>query len=59
MLGRQVRRRFGEGVAIQSNPLLERITQPEVFEDLGEALFDCADDRAWLARLNAAVGESV
>jgi hypothetical protein len=56
MLRRLVRRRFGEGVAIQSTPLLERITQPEVFEDLGEALFDCADDRAWLARLNAVVG---
>lgn len=58
MLRRLVRRRFGEGVAIQSTPLLERITQPEVFEDLGEALFDCADDRAWLARLNTAVGEN-
>ena len=55
MLRRQIRRRFGEGVAIQSIPLLERIAQPEVFEDLGEALFDCADDRAWLARLNTAV----
>ncbi len=58
MLRRLVRRRFGEGVAIQSTPLLERIAQPEVFEDLGEALFDCADDRAWLARLNTAVGEN-
>jgi hypothetical protein len=58
MLRRLVRRRFGEGVAIQSTPLLERITQPEVFEDLGEDLFDSVDDRAWLARLNAAVGES-
>ena len=58
MLRRQIRRRFGEGVAIQSTPLLERIAQPEVFEDLGEDLLDCPDDRAWLARLNAAVGEN-
>ncbi len=56
MLRRLIRRRFGEGVEVQSTPLLERIVQPEVFEDLGEALFDCADDRAWLARLTAAVG---
>jgi hypothetical protein len=55
MLRRQIRRRFGEDVAIQGTPLLERIAQPEVFEDLGEDLLDCPDDRAGLARLNAAV----
>jgi hypothetical protein len=26
-----------------------------VFESLGEELFDCADEAAWLARLQAAV----
>jgi len=28
-----------------------------VFEDLGEELFDCADETAWLARLAAAAGD--
>ena len=37
--------------------MLERIEQPAVFEDLGEELFDCADEVAWLARLNAAAGQ--
>ena len=51
---RLVRRRFGETVAANSAPLLARITDPTVLEDLGEALLDCADGAAWLARLDAA-----
>ena len=54
MLLRQVRRQFGETVAEQSAPVLEQIQQLLVLEDLGEALFDCRDEQAWLARINAA-----
>ena len=54
MLLRGVRRRFGETLAEQSAPVLERIQQPVAFEELGEALFDCSDEQAWLARINAA-----
>jgi hypothetical protein len=43
---RLIRRRFGEAIAVQSVPALERIEQPVVFEDLGEELFDCADETA-------------
>ena len=53
LLLRQVRRRFGEAVAAQSGPLLARIEQTSAFEDLGEALLDCVDGAAWLARLGA------
>ncbi|MEI2779839.1 MAG: hypothetical protein V9H25_00685 [Candidatus Competibacter sp.] len=28
-----------------------------IFEDLGEALFDCPDEQAWLARINAAAAQ--
>ena len=51
LLLRQIRRRFGEAIATQSAPALERIEQLSVFEALGEELFDCADEAAWLARL--------
>ncbi|MBK8536155.1 MAG: hypothetical protein IPL59_14105 [Candidatus Competibacteraceae bacterium] len=45
---RLVRRRFGETVAAISAPVLARITEPTVLEDLGEALLDCADGgRGW------------
>lgn len=54
MLLRLIHRRFGEAHAEQSAPMLEQIQQPVVFEDLGEALFDCVDEQAWLARINAA-----
>ncbi len=57
LLQRLIRRRFGEAVAIQSAPILERIEQLSVFEALGEELFDSADETAWLARLQAAAGE--
>jgi predicted transposase/invertase (TIGR01784 family) len=56
MLLRQIRRRFNETVAIQSTPALERIQQLEIFEDLGEELFNCADETAWLARLRSVAG---
>ena len=48
---RLVRRRFGDTVAAISAPVLARITEPMVLEDLGEALLDCADGAAWLAAL--------
>ena len=48
---RLVRRRFGDTVAAISAPVLARITEPTVLEDLGEALLDCADGEAWLAAL--------
>lgn len=54
LLMRMIRRRFGEALAEQSAPMLEQIQQPVIFEDLGEALFDCPDEQAWLARINAA-----
>lgn len=57
MLSRIVRRRFGEAFAERCAPMLERIRQPVIFEDLGEALFDCPDEQAWLARINAAVAQ--
>jgi len=57
MLLRLIRRRFGETAAARSTPLLERIAQPPVLEDLFENLLDCPDESAWLARLQAAVGE--
>ncbi len=53
LLLRLVRRRFGETVAADSAPRLAQITEPMVLEDLGEALLDCADGAAWLARLDA------
>lgn len=56
LLLRQIRRRFGETVAAQSAPALERIEQLPVFEDLGEELVDCADETAWLARLWSVAG---
>ena len=54
LLVRQVGHRFGETVAAHSAPLLARITDPTVLEDLGEALLDCADGAAWLAKLEGA-----
>jgi hypothetical protein len=40
---------------LQSAPILERISELTVFEDLGEALLDCADGVEWLARLQSVV----
>jgi predicted transposase/invertase (TIGR01784 family) len=57
ILLRQIRRCFGEVIAVQSAPVLERIQELIVFEDLGEELVDCADETAWLARLWSVTGE--
>lgn len=59
MLLRQVRRQFDEAIAEQSAPLLEQIQELLILEDLGEALFDCPDEQAWLARINAAAQAQV
>jgi hypothetical protein len=58
LLQRLIRRRFGEAIAVQSCPVLERIEQLTLFEVLGEELFDCADETVWLARLQAVAGEN-
>jgi len=57
LLLRQIRRRFSEAIALQSASILERIEQLSVFEDLGEELLDCADETAWLARLQRVAGD--
>jgi hypothetical protein len=54
VLLRQVRRRFGEAAAQQSERLLVMITDPAQLEDLGEMLLECKDGAAWLNRLQAA-----
>lgn len=59
MLLRMVRRRFNEVIAEQSAPALEQIQQLLILEDLSEALFDCPDEQAWLARINAAAQRQV
>jgi hypothetical protein len=48
LLLRLIRKRFGPEVAGQSQPLLERITDAQPLEDLGEALLDSADGPTWL-----------
>ena len=53
---RLIRRRFGESIAEQSTPELERIDQSLLLEELFELLLDCPHDHVWLARLNAAGG---
>lgn len=57
LLLRLIRRRFDGTTAEQSIPLLERIKQSADFEDLGEALLDCANGDAWLTQLRV-VAES-
>ncbi|MFZ1643029.1 MAG: DUF4351 domain-containing protein [Candidatus Contendobacter sp.] len=58
LLLRLIHRRFGEAMAVQSTPALERIAQPALFEDLSEELLDCTDETAWQARLQAVAKES-
>jgi len=48
LLLRLIRKRFGPEVAGQSQPLLERITDAQPLEDLGEALLDSPDGATWL-----------
>jgi predicted transposase/invertase (TIGR01784 family) len=57
LLLRLVRRRFSDDAMERSRMLLAQIENPAVLEELGEMVLDCADGEAWLARLNAAVGE--
>jgi hypothetical protein len=45
----------GEAVATSSAPELAQIAEPDVLEELGEILLDCADVAAWLARLDSGV----
>jgi len=52
LLLRQIRKRFGPEVAGQSQPLLERITEAQPLEDLGEALLDSPDGTTWLQILS-------
>jgi hypothetical protein len=58
VLLRQVRHRFGEAIARQSEMLLAQISDPAQLEDLGEVLLECEDEAAWLHRLQAAVQRS-
>ena len=51
LLLRLIRRRFGGTIAAQSVSVLGQIEQLVVFEDLGEEIFDCADETAWLVML--------
>jgi hypothetical protein len=53
---RLVRKRFGAAVAEQSAPLLDRIADAEVLEELGEVLLDSPDGAAWLQALRARGG---
>ena len=53
LLLRLIRRRFGGAIAAQSASVLGQIEQLAVFENLGEKLFDCTDEIAWLTRLQA------
>jgi hypothetical protein len=48
LLLRQIRKRFGPKVAGQSEPILERITEAQPLEGLGEALLDSPDGTTWL-----------
>jgi hypothetical protein len=48
LLLRLIRKRFGAEVAGQSQPFLERITDAQPLEDLGEALLDSPDGATWL-----------
>jgi hypothetical protein len=48
-----VRKRFGADIAEQSQPLLDRIDNPQSLEDLGEQLLDAGDLEARLQALQA------
>ncbi|NJM13242.1 MAG: hypothetical protein HC889_16450 [Synechococcaceae cyanobacterium SM1_2_3] len=54
-LWRLIRSRFGESAADLSAPVLERIAQSPILEDLFENVLDCPDESAWLARLHTVV----
>jgi hypothetical protein len=48
LLVRLIRKRFGQEIAGESQPLLDRITDAQPLEDLGEALLDSPDGVTWL-----------
>jgi len=54
LLLRMIRKRFGTEVAERSQPLLERIDDPQRLEELGEQLLDSVDGDAWLQALRNA-----
>ena len=56
LLLRLVDKRFGAAVAEQSAPLLDRIDNAQLLEDLAEALLDTTDGTAWLRTLTQAAG---
>ena len=56
LLLRLVDKRFGAAVAEQSTPLLDRIDNAQVLEDLAEALLDTTDGADWLQTLTQAAG---
>ena len=56
LLLRQTRKRFGAAVAEQSTPLLDRIDNAQVLEDLAEMFLDSTDGAAWLQTLTQAAG---
>ena len=52
---RPIRRRFREIAADLSVPVLERIAQPPIREDLFENVLDCPNESIWLAQLHTVV----
>jgi len=48
LLLRQARKRFGAAVAERSAPLLSRIENARILEDLAEALLDASNGEGWL-----------
>jgi len=48
---RLVRKRFGAEVAEQSTPMIQRIDDPQILEDLFEQLLDSTDGEVWLQGL--------
>ncbi len=53
LLLRQVSRRMGQTVADETAPLLARIENLAQFEELGDQLLLCADEKAWLAAVRS------
>jgi hypothetical protein len=56
LLLRQTRKRFGAEAAEQSTPLLDRIDNAQVLEDLAETLLDSSNGATWLQALTQAAG---
>ena len=56
LLLRLARRRFGDMVVEESRALLERITEPEVLEELGETLLDRVDSGSGCGATGAVAG---